>query len=289
MAENKGLLGGGNLLPKILILIAVGLIISVVIFGIPLTIPDIIWTVLRVIIAIGILAIAIKILENIVFPNKGFSPTESWNKKLVRVAEMSIPPRTTELWMRGEDMHTHYFFGKLTGLLFIPKWAGVPIVDAKGKFLYTHKHDREGKPVYDQDGKPVMVNQLANITEKEGDWLFVVSRGWIPAFAQKVLVRADIKLCSDIGEKVWVKTVNLVPTGDYFYPHQQWQSDIVRINMQHLAETVQETHMHFLDLCATTTESSLRSDPMFVRMMSANTENITQKDNAPIQSLGGGR
>lgn len=286
MAEKKGLLGG-NLLPKILILIAVGLIVSVVIFGLPLTIPDLIFTVIRVVIGVGILILAIKIMEAVIIPRKDFSPTESWKHKLMRIAEMSKPPMTRELWMRGEDMHTHYYFGRIVGLLFVPNWAGVPIIDKKtGKFQYIHKHDKLGKPLYDNDGKPVIVNEMANINEKDGDWLFVISKGWLPAFSTKILVRASVKLCSDIGEKVWIKTVNLVPTGDFFYPHQQWQADIVRINMQHLAETVEETHMHFLDLCATTTESSLRSDPLFVKMMQSNTESISQKETTPIQSLG---
>ena len=107
--------------------------------------------------------------------------------------------------------------------------------------------------------------------------------------SKKLLVRAHKKLCSDIGERVYIKCANVCPIGDYMYPNQQWQADILRIDMQHLAEAITETHHHFLDLCATTTESSLLSDPMFVKMMQANTENISSKESTPMQNLGGGR
>jgi len=286
MAEKKGLLGG-NLLPKLLILFAVGLIVSVFVFGLPVDIPSIIFTVIRILVGIGIIVLALKIIEKIVIPKSDFSPSESWKHKLIRIAEMSKPPRTSELWMRGEDMHTHYFFGKIVGLLFIPDWAGSPTVDKKtGAFEYEEKKDREGNKSYDVNGKQIMVHKLENITEKNGDWLFVIQRGIIPAFSTKVLVRASVKLCSDIGEKVWIKTVNLVPTGDFFYPSQQWQADIVKINMQTQAEVVQESLLHWLDLVSNVTEVSLKSDPNFVKMMQSNTENISQKESMPIQSLG---
>lgn len=286
MAEKKGLLGG-NLLPKLLILFAVGLIVSVFIFGLPVTIPDMIFTIIRILVGIGILVLAIKIMEKVILPKAEFSPSETWKHKLIRIAEMSKPPRTSELWMRGEDMHSHYFFGKIVGLLFIPNWAGNPVVDKKtGAFEYVEKKSKDGKQEYDINGKPVMVHKLENITEKDGDWLFVIQKGIIPAFSTKVLVRASVDLCSDIGEKVWIKTVNLVPTGDFFYPHQQWQSNIVKINMQTQAEVVQESLLHWLDLVSNVTEVSLKSDPNFVKLMQSNTENISQKESMPIQSLG---
>jgi len=286
MVEKKGLLGG-NLMPKILILFGVGLLISVFVFGLPLSIPDIIFTVIRVIVGIGILVLAIKIMEKVILPKAEFSPTESWKNKLIRIAEMSKPPLTRELWMRGEDMHTHYYFGRIVGLLFVPNWTGTPKVDARsGKFVYVPKKDREGKQVYDTNGKAVMVHDFENINEKDGDWVFVISKGIIPAFSTKILVRASVQLCSDIGEKVWIKTVNLVPFGDYFVPHQSWQSDITKLNMQHSAETVEETLLHYHDLWSSVTEASIKLDPTYVKMMNSNTENISQKESTPIQSLG---
>ena len=70
-------------------------------------------------------------MEKVMLPHRDFSPTESWKHKLIRIAEMSKPPLTHELWMRGEDMHIHYYFGKIVGLLFVPNWAGVPVIDKK--------------------------------------------------------------------------------------------------------------------------------------------------------------
>lgn len=290
MVEQKKGLFGGNLLPKILILFAVGVIVSAVLFGLPASIPDVFWFIVRIIVGLAIFWFALAIIQKVVLPQKNFSPSESWKHKLIPLAEQSRPPRTKRLFLRGEDMHIHYYFGRITGLLFLPNWVGVPVIDKlTGKFKYAHKCDKNGKPLYDGEGNPILVHELSNITEKDGDWLFVITRGLLPALSKKILVRANVELVSGIGEDVWIKAVNLVPVGDYYFPNQQYQADIMRINMQSLAENIEETHQHFLDMCATTTESSLRSDPMFVKMMQANTETISSKESAPINSLGANR
>jgi hypothetical protein len=227
-------------------------------------------------------------MEKIILPQKSFSPTENWKNKLIRIAEMSKPPQVRELWMRGEDMHAMTkFSGTIVGLLFIPYWVGSPKIDVKsGKFVYVEKRDKLGNIIYDNNGKPVMVTIHENITQKDGEWLFVISQGFIPALAKKVLVRANVQLCSDIGQKIYIKTVNLVPFGDFFVPHQSWQADIVKINMQHSSEVVEETLLHYLDVWSSGVESSIKLDPTYVKMMQANTENISQKESTPIQSLG---
>lgn len=286
MAEKKGLLSG-NLFPKIVLIIAIAVIISAVIFGLPTTVPEFIWFIIRILIGLGLFVFGIMVIQKVVTTKPIFSPTESWENKCVKMAEMSKPKRTRKLVLSGEDMRIHYTFGKITGLLFMPNWAGAPIVDKKtGKLLYIHKVDKLGNKMYDKDGKPIMINQVANINEKDGDWLIVISKGLMPALSKKILVRANHKLIHGIGEEICIKTVNLLSVGRFWYPNQQYQADIVRINMQSLAETVEETHQHFLDLAATTTESSLRSDPIFVKMMSINSENISNKEVAPISALG---
>jgi hypothetical protein len=288
MVEKKGFFSN-NLFPKIIILLAIGVVISAVLFGLPTDLGSGFWFIVRIILAIGMFALAIKIMEKVVTGKNQFSPSETWRKKLIRSAEMSKPPRTKKLWLRGNDGHMHYYFGKITGLLLVPYWSGKPVMDENGKYKYTERMGKDGKPVLDINGKPIMVNEFANITNRDADWIFVISRGIIPLLSKTLLVRAHRDLCSDIGEEVWIKSVNLVPIGDWYYPEQMFQSDILRINHQSLHEVVEESYQHFLDMTATVVESALRSDPMFVKMMTANTENISNKESAPIQSFGSGQ
>lgn len=284
--KKKGLLGG-NLLPKILLIIAVAVIVSAVIFGLPQSVPEFIWFIIRIIIGIGILVLAISIIQKVVMPAKQFSPTESWDTKLIRAAEMAKPPRTKKLWLRGEDGHMFYYFGRLSGVLKVPHWSGKPTLDENtGKFKYVKKVGRDNKEVVDASGNPIWVNEQANVTHKDFDWIFIVTRGFFPALSKKIKVRCDSTLCSQIGEEVWIKDVNLVPISDWFYPSAMFQADIIRVNQQSLNEIIQESMMHFYDMTATVVESTLRSDPMFMKLLQANTENISSKEASPIQQLG---
>jgi hypothetical protein len=285
--KKKGILGGGNLLPKILIIFAVGAIVSSVLFGLPVTIGDFIWFIIRIIVGMGILVFAIMIIQKVVLPSKQFSPTESWDQKLIRAAGMAKPPRTRKLWLRGEDGHMFYYFGRISGLLKVPHWSGKPVLDEKtGRYKYVPKIGRDGKQVYDASGNPVMINEQGNVTHKDFDWIFIITRGLFPALSKKIKVRCDSTLCSEIGEEVWIKDVNLVPISDWFYPSAMFQADILRVNQQSLNEIIQESMMHFYDMTATVVESTLRSDPMFMKLLQANTESISSKESSPIQSLG---
>ena len=146
--------------------------------------------------------------------------------------------------------------------------------------MYVQAKDKEGNPVKDKKGKPVMTYKRKILTEKEGEWVFIVQRGIIPMFAQKEIIRSHVEFVSDIGEITWIKTPNLLNIGDYFYPCQQWQRDIVRIHQQHQTEALVETYQEFLDLVALVTTMSMKADPNFRKMKEQNVETI---QSAPTQ------
>lgn len=262
---------------KLLLLIAVISIASIFVFGIKLEIGSILWTVLRVAFGVFLIYIVLWGIKNAFFKPPPFSPTESFKEKLIRVAEISKPFNVFNLYLRGEDMRVYSKWGKITGLLFIPYLCSVPEKNEKGEPILIDKIDKKtGKIFKDINGNTFKVPKMKLMTEKEGDWLFVAKRGWW-IFGKKELIRANRELVSPIGNSIWIKDVNVVPIGDYFYPAKQWQKDILRILSQHQAETVIETHMEFLDLVAHVTQMSLGGDPTFQKFMESESERISNK------------
>lgn len=266
-------------LPKFLVLVAVLLIVSVFLFGVKLTIEDLFWATARIVIAVLLLFLVFKGIQSLMSKPE-FSPTTRWKEKLIRVAEQSKPFNVKKLYIRGEDMRVYSYWGKITGLAFVPYLSAEIDKDDKGNYLYVQAKDKEGKPVTDKKGKAVMTYKRKILTEKEGEWVFIVQRGLIPMFAQKEIIRSHIQFVSDIGEIVWIKTPNLLNVGDYFYPCQQWQRDIVRIHQQHQTEALVETYQEFLDLIALVTTMSMKADPNFRKMKEQNVETI---QSAPTQ------
>lgn len=266
-------------LPKFLVLVAVLLIVSVFLFGVKLTIEDLFWATARIVIAVLLLFLVFKGIQSLMTKPE-FSPTTRWKEKLIRVAEQSKPFNVKKLYIRGEDMRVYSYWGKITGLAFVPYLSAEIEKDDKGNYLYVQAKDKEGNPVKDKKGKPVMTYKRKILTEKEGEWVFIVQRGIIPMFAQKEIIRSHIQFVSDIGEIVWIKTPNLLNIGDYFYPCQQWQRDIVRIHQQHQTEALVETYQEFLDLIALVTTMSMKADPNFRKMKEQNVETI---QSAPTQ------
>lgn len=266
-------------LPKFLVLVAVLLIVSVFLFGVKLTIEDLFWATARIVIAVLLLFLVFKGIQSLMTKPE-FSPTTRWKEKLIRVAEQSKPFNVKKLYIRGEDMRVYSYWGKITGLAFVPYLSAEIEKDDKGNYLYVQAKDKEGNPVKDKKGKPVMTYKRKILTEKEGEWVFIVQRGIIPMFAQKEIIRSHVEFVSDIGEIVWIKTPNLLNVGDYFYPCQQWQRDIVRIHQQHQTEALVETYQEFLDLIALVTTMSMKADPNFRKMKEQNVETI---QSAPTQ------
>jgi hypothetical protein len=268
---------GGNwvagALPKFLVIVAVLLIVSVFVFGVKLTIEDLFWATARIVVAVVILFFVAKGIQSLI-AKPDFSPTARWKDKLIRVAEQSKPFNVKKLFIRGEDMRVYSYWGKITGLAFVPYLSAGLKKDEKGNYKYVQKKDRGGNPVFDKKNKPVMEYEHEILTEKEGEWVFIVQRGLIPLFATKEIIRSHINFVSDIGENVWIKTPNLLNIGDYFYPCQQWQRDIVRIHQQHQTEALVETYQEFLDLVALVTTMSMKADPIFRKAKEQNVETI---------------
>jgi len=277
--KKEGILGG-SLLLKIILLIAVLLIASVLFFGVEFTLPSILWALIRIIIGLAFLVAIFKILQSLT-DKHDFSPTTRFKEKMVRVAKLSKPFNVRELYLRGEDMRVYSKWGKITGLAFIPYLASKLKVDKDGSFTYEQKKDKEGNLMTDEDGKKIMVNKTDILTEKDGDWFIVTERG-IPFFKQKDIIRCHHSLVSEIGERIWIKTPNLVPIGDYHYPCQQWQEDIKRIHVQHQSEALIETYQEFLDLIANITQMTLNADPNFQKLQQHGIEQVGQEESSGL-------
>ena len=269
---------GGHFLRNAILVTGIILIVGVLLGGIKLEILDILSKGIALFVGICLVVLVIKGVQALL-PKNEFSPTQRWKDRLIKLGELSKPFNVKELYIRGEDMRVYSLWGKITGIVFIPYLAGEHKIDAKGNFIYKQKKDHASNVIINElTGKEEWDIEQEKINESDGEWCFVIARGfWI--FAVKELVRANIKYCSDIGEKVWIKTPNLVPIGDYFYPAQQWQMDILRITRQHQAEAVIETHQKFLDLIATTTEAGLRANAEYRTMLEKNTETINPNNN----------
>lgn len=275
MAEEQKKVGGGLMsgwLPKILLLIGVILIASAFIFGVKLTFEDIFWTILKIAVGVVLIFLVAKGLQNM-FAKTDFSPTRRWKDKLIRCAELRKPFNVKKLYIRGEDMLVYSFWGKISGICFVPYLSATPKRDSNGGYLYVQKKDKKGDVMFDKKNKPIMIYDYEVMTEKTGEWAFIIKRGfWI--FAKKEIVRAHKKLVSDIGEIVFIKCPNLINIGDYFYPSQQWQTDIAQVLQQHQAEMLVETYQEHLDLVGVITTMTLKADPIFRKAREQNVETI---------------
>ena len=283
--ENKGFFRG-NWFPKLIVIIAVAMIAYIIFFGVSLSIWDLFANMIVIGVAVILLILGFEGLKS-VMKKPQFKPHLSFKAKVVEMALMSKPFNIRKLYIRGEDMRIYSFFGNIRGVLFIPYVTGANEVDEKGNFVYVPKRDKEGKIMMDAETKQrLMINARKNVDTKDGEWLIIAKRGfWI--FGKEFYVRAHAKYCSEMGEQVWVKCVNLVPFGGYWYPNQQWQSDITRISVQHQAEAIVETHVEWLDLVSSVTDLSLAADPNYKKQVQAGTEAIVGNQPTTFTREGG--
>lgn len=266
---------GGSLFLKIIVLIAIVLIVWTLISSFK-NIGDLILNILKFGLGLVILILVWKGIESFFKPTP-FSPTESFRNKIIRASKMRKPFNVKRLFIRGEDMLVYSKWYDIKGILFLPYISAKQKTDDEGKPIYIPKIGTNGKPVKDEAKKIIMIPQYNLTTEHDGEWVFVGETGW---FLNKKteIVRAHYSLCSSIGESIYIKTPNLVPIGDYSYPTQQWQDDIIHVISQHKTEALIETYEHFLDLLANVTQMSLGSDPTFQKIMLAQSEALGQRN-----------
>jgi len=268
--KNKGGLG---LFPKLIILIAVAVVGFFFLSGFPTSIGELLFSVLQIAFAILLFYFAYKGFMNLFTP-KPFSPTESFNKKLIRVGEQAKPDNVKNLFLRGEDMRAFSKLGKVSGLLFIPYLSNIPLRTPEGFIVYEDKKNKFGEIILDKNKKPIKTPKMEIKTEIDGDWLFIVKKGF---FGEKMLVRCHHNLVSPIAENIWIKDINVVPIGDFYYPSKMWATDIHRIQRQQQEETAIETHSHFLDLISNITETTLSADPNYLKLLQLNNEVIANR------------
>jgi len=280
--NNKPNTQGIGIVPKLIALVGAIVLGLFALGGFQFNISSIINSVLMISVAVFLFYLAWLGIQSL-RKQKPFSPMESLTNKYIRIAEMSKPDNVKELFLRGDDMRLFSRLGKITGILFIPYLASVPVLDENNNPVLIDKRNKFGAIEKDEYGKPILIQKMKTMTEKNGDWLFIVKKGIMD---EKILIRAHHELVSTVSEKMWINDVNVVPIGEYYYPAKQWQENIKRVQAQHQAEAVIETHAHFLDLISTITETTLSADPNYLRMMFANNEALSDRGGV---GLGGNR
>jgi hypothetical protein len=271
--ENKvkrGLFSGW--IPKILILVGVILVVSVAFFGVELTLPGIIAAIIKIVVGVGLIIVLAKGIMSFVEITKA-PPKKRMLDIIKRLAKIQKPYYLKEVHIRGEDMRLGFKWGAVKGLLFIPNLAGKPVVDAKGHYVFTEKLDRSGKIIKNRDGEPIMIHKFGDLEIKDGEWLIVAKRGWW-IFAQEDLIRAHYDLVSEIGHEVVIKTTNLLNINGFLFPTQQWQTDIVRLNVQHQAEIAFEAQESFWDMLEHLASRGVAANPELKKSQLLNTESM---------------
>lgn len=267
---------GGSLFLKIIVIFAVGLIIFTLLGGIK-NAQEAIFSAIKIIFGIIIIFFVFKGILSY-FKPKPYSPTEDFKSKVIRAGKQRKPFNVKRLYIRGEDMLVYSKWFDIKGILFIPYLTSKPKTDDTGKVILINKKDVNDMPIIDKDtGKAVLEPEREMLSEKNGEWAFIGDTG---SFFDKKseIVRAHYSLCSAIGENIYIKTPNLVPIGDYLYPTQQWQDDILKVLTQHKAEAVIQSYENFLDLVSNVAQMALGADPTFQKIMQAQSEALGQRN-----------
>lgn len=281
--KGGGLIGNiGGWFPKILIILAVIILFFAVLTGSVKSIADGILTALKIGIGLLIIFLVAKGLMAYFAP-KPYSPTEDFKEKIIRAGKMRKPFNVKRLFIRGEDMMVYSKWFNISGILFLPYISARIKTDSEGKVKYHPLLTEQGKQAVDPRTKePVFEPEHEILTEKDGEWCFIGETGFF-IFKKTTIVRAHYSLCSAIGESIFIKTPNLVPIGDYFYPAQQWQEDIMHVMAQHKAEAIVMSYENFLDLVANVAQMALGGDPTFNKILQTQAESLGNRNTGIMQ------
>lgn len=268
-ARQKTFFGRMGLLPKLIILFAVVLLITTLLFGFDLgNIPAFIINLITIAIAVGLIIFAIKGVMGEVEP-ASFSVTEDFRTKLVNQCMKLKPANVYKLWLRGEGMRSRAVIGNIVGLGHIPYKVSKPREDAEGNIIY-HK-DSKGELINDANGNPVP--EMVTMDDGDGDTIIIVKSGF---FGKPDIIRCHKKFHSELIGDVYIKDLGLIPFGEYFYPSKQWGEDVQRIQLQNELEAISQTFSKNLDLISNVTTMSIAGDPFYQKVLALRNEEIAR-------------
>jgi len=271
--REKSFWGRMGLIPKIIIVIAVILIATTLIFGFKL---DNIFGFVQNVITVGIAGVLIYFAVKGVMGTKepeAFSITEDFRTKLVNQAMKLKPMNVYQLWLRGEGMRSRALIGNVVGLGHLPYVVSKQKTDEKGNVIFLK--DSKGNILKDNEGNQIPDYDL--IYDGDGDTILVVKTGGFWGFfSTPDIIRCHKDFHSELIGDVYIKDLGLVPFGEFFYPSKQWAKDIQKIKIQNEVETITHTFYNNLDLIANITTMSVASDPFFQKLLSMRTEELSK-------------
>jgi len=260
-----------GLVPKIIILIAVVLLVTTLLFGFTITnIGDFVISFVKVAIAIGLILFALSAFMQ-KMQNKPYSSTEDFRTKVVSKARLLKPPNVYRLWLRGEGMRSRAMIGNLEGVGWIPYLTARPKKDEKGGIIYCK--DKRGGIILNKEKLPIPEYEI--IEDGDGDSIFVVKQGFL-GLGDPLVIRCHPQYHSEILGDIYIKDVGLAPFGEYFYPSKQWSSDVVRNQVQNQLEAIMNAYFKNLDLAQTATEMSIAIDPWFSKILATRNEELAR-------------
>ena len=274
-AQGQGVAGGMGLVPKILLVLGAGLVVTTLLFGIDFSnILGFFLTLFKVLVGFGLIIFVMKAFSEM-GREDAFSITEDFRTKLVMVAEQMKPPNVHQLWLRGEGTQNRALIGKIKGLAHLPYLVSQIKKDENGHILFLK--NEKGEPIFDKNNKKIPMRK--EITSEDGDTVFVIDQGFMKP---PILVRCHKKYHSDLIGDIYIKDLSLVPSGEYFYPSKQWAEQPIRIMRQSEMEAIMHTYQDNLDLISNTTQMSIASDPLYSKILGLRNEEIAR---APTQGM----
>ena len=218
------------------------------------------------------------------FAPKPFSPTGDFKTKITNQAIKLEPVNVYNLWLRGEEMRGRAMVGAIKGLGFVPYIYAEEEKDKNGNKIYLT--DKNGNFLFDEQGNKIPKRKL--LASNDGDVVFVVKQGGLIG-GHDILIRCNRKYCTDLVGEIYIKDVNVVPFGDFFYPAKQWVSSIESIMAQHKAEAIVQTFYNDLDLISDVTRLSIAAEPSYQKLLNLRDERLVATPTPSAVPQGGYR